>query len=117
MITFPLTGIKYTPLYISVAPTELIYPSTPLTQAAEVGCRGKETMASPIYKTGKQIRSISEVDQLECLFYKVKFGKNFRTIHRSFLISWQYRTLLIWIERGWVYEAERVVRERDTGTS
>lgn len=64
-------------------------------------------MTAPIYKTGKQIRSISEFDQSECRFFRVKFGYNtMRTIHRSFLISWQYRTLLIWIERGWVYETE-----------
>ena len=52
-------------------------------------------MTLPKYKFGKQIRSISEFDQSECLFFRVKFGKYYRTIHRSFLISWQYRTLLI----------------------
>lgn len=65
-------------------------------------------MTLPKYKFGKQIRSISEFDQSECKLYRVKFGKCYRTIHRSFLISWQYRTLLIWIERGWVYEAENI---------
>ena len=62
-------------------------------------------MTLPKYKKGKQIHSISEFDQSECLFYKVKFGKYYRTKHRSFLIGWQYRTLLIWIQRGWIYEA------------
>ena len=66
-------------------------------------------MTQPKYKFGKQIRSISEFDQSECLFFKVKFGKYSRTIHRSFLISWQYRTLLIWIERGWIHEAEEII--------
>lgn len=66
-------------------------------------------MTLPKYKFGKQIRSITEFDQSECLFYRVKFGKYYRTIHRSFLISWQYRTLLIWIERGWIYEAEEIM--------
>lgn len=68
-------------------------------------------MTQPKYKKGKQIHSISEFDQSECKYFKVYFGdKNSeQTKHRSFLISWQYRTLLTWIQRGWVYEAEEIV--------
>ena len=67
-------------------------------------------MTPPKYKTGKQISSISDFDQSECKFFKVRFGgeRNFQTKHRSFLISWQYRTLKMFIERGWVYEAVRM---------
>ena len=74
-------------------------------------------MTLPKYKHGKQIRSITEFDQSECKYFRVKFGNKIQTKHRSFLISWQYRTLLIWIERGWVYEAERIVCETGSRTT
>ena len=74
-------------------------------------------MTLPKYKFGKQIRSISEFDQSECLFFRVKFGKYYRTIHRAFLISWQYRTLLIWIERGWIYETEEIICGTSAGNA
>lgn len=65
-------------------------------------------MTQPKYKIGKQIHSVAEFEQSDCTFFKVRFGNNLKTIHRGFLISWQYRTLLIWIERGGVYEAESI---------
>lgn len=65
-------------------------------------------MTLPKYISGKQIHSISEFDQSECMYYRVEFGNKTQTKHRSFLISWQYRTLLIWIERGWIYEANAI---------
>lgn len=65
-------------------------------------------MTTPKYRTGKQIRSIAEFDQSECKHFRVKFGDKIQTKHRSFLISWQYRTLLNFIQRGWVYEAETI---------
>lgn len=67
-------------------------------------------MTTQKYKKGKKIRSISEFDQSECKYFKVFFGdtNSLQTKHRSFLISWQYRTLLIWIERGWIYEANHI---------
>lgn len=68
---------------------------------------GQVTMSKRKYGLGKQICSISDFDHSENKFYIVYFGPtNPRTIHRSFLISWQYRTLLTWIVRGWVFEAD-----------
>ena len=66
-------------------------------------------MSKPKYKQGKQICSISEFDQSECLYFKVRFGNRFQTKHKSFLISWQYRTLLNFIQSGRVFEAEKEV--------
>lgn len=64
-------------------------------------------MSSKKYKRGDQIHTVSDFDQSSSKFYIVYFGPtNPRTIHRSFLISWQYRTLLTWIARGWVFEAD-----------
>lgn len=63
-------------------------------------------MSKPIYKQGKMIRSISEFDQSDAKYFKVRFGQNFKTMHRSFLISWQYRQLLKFIGSGWIFEAE-----------
>lgn len=65
-------------------------------------------MSKPKYKQGKQIRSISEFEVCESLYYKVRFGSNIQTKHRAFLISWQYRTLLEFIKRGDIYIADRV---------
>lgn len=64
-------------------------------------------MSKRKYRRGKQICSISDFDHSESKFYIVYFGStNPRTIHRSFLMSWQYRTLLNSIIRGGVFEAE-----------
>lgn len=61
-------------------------------------------MAKAKYKTGKKICSISEFDACEKLWYKWRG----RTVHRSMLISQQYRTLLNWIISGMLYEAEYI---------
>ena len=64
-------------------------------------------MSDAKYKRGKQINTISDFDQSEKLYYIVYFGPTCpRTRHRSFLISWQYRTLLDFIQKGWIWEAE-----------
>ena len=64
------------------------------------------------YKRGEQIKTVADFDNCKSIWYIVYFGStNPRTIHRAFLISWQYRTLHIFIERGWVFEAERRVND------
>ena len=62
-------------------------------------------MSKSKYKQGKQICSIADFEKSECLYFKVKFGNKIQTKHRAFLISWQYRTLKMFIDRGWVFEA------------
>ena len=61
-------------------------------------------MSKPKYKQGKQICSMADFEKSECLYFKVKFGNKIQTKHRAFLISWQYRTLKMFIDRGWVFE-------------
>jgi hypothetical protein len=40
----------------------------------------------------------------------INFGlSGFKTRHRSFLISWQYRTLETFINNGKVYEADAII--------
>lgn len=66
------------------------------------------------YKQGKQICSISDFDKSCSLYYMVHFGaKNVQTKHRSFLMSWQYRTLLNFIIKGLLFEAERMELEHE----
>lgn len=60
-------------------------------------------MSKSMYTQGKRIETISEFDQCESLWYKW----NGKTIHRSVLISLQYRTLLNAIISGRIYVAER----------
>ena len=69
-------------------------------------------MSKPKYKQGKLIKSISDFDKNKSEFYRVDFGKNTRTIHRSFLISWTYRTLENFINRGGIHEAEMTEEEK-----
>lgn len=66
-------------------------------------------MTKAKYKTGKKIRSISEFDASEKLWFKW----NNRTVHRSMLISQQYRTLLNWIKRGMIYECDDVRKDNE----
>ena len=59
-------------------------------------------MSKAKYKQGKKIRTISEFDQCESLWYKW----NGKTTHRSVLMSLQYRTLLETIIAGRLFRAE-----------
>lgn len=61
-------------------------------------------MSKTRYRKGKRIYSISEFDTCKSLWYKW----NDKTIHRSFLISLQYRTLLNTIISGRLYTAELI---------
>ena len=64
-------------------------------------------MSKPMYKKGRRIESVSDFDQCESLWYKW----NEKTVHRSILISLQYRTLLNAIIGGRVFVAERITDE------
>ena len=64
-------------------------------------------MSKSMYKKGRRIESVSDFDQCESLWYKW----NEKTVHRSVLISLQYRTLLNAIIRGRVFVAERITDE------
>lgn len=57
------------------------------------------------YGRGRPIYIISDFDDSDSLWFKVRFGNKVKTLHRSFLESWPYRTLLNKIEQGEVYEA------------
>lgn len=59
-------------------------------------------MSKAKFKAGKRIESIGEFEQCPNAWYKLRG----RTVHRSFLMSQQYRTLFWMIMRGELYEAE-----------
>lgn len=69
-------------------------------------------MTARKYKKGKQICSVSDFENSSYEYFCVIFGKTEKTMHRGFLISWQYRTLKKFIDRGWVFEAERITDGR-----
>lgn len=70
-------------------------------------------MSEKKYKRGQQIKTISDFDKSTSKYYIVYFGPTLpRTRHRSFLISWQYRTLLDFIMKGWVFEANYIGEEQ-----
>lgn len=58
------------------------------------------------YKKGKLIRTICDFDHSKSLWFKVVFGNKEKTIHRAFLVSWQYHMLEMFISARRVYEAE-----------
>lgn len=67
-------------------------------------------MSKKKYKRGNQLHSISDFDQSCSHYFIVYFGStNPQTKHRSFLMSWQYRCLLNFIIRGWVFEADPIL--------
>lgn len=66
-------------------------------------------MSKSKYKRGRRINSISEFDACESLFYK--YGS--QTIHRSVLMSMQYRTLLHLISCGAIWTAELKTEEEE----
>ena len=65
-------------------------------------------MSKRKYKRGRAIRRIEDFEYCPSEFYIVKFGKTDKTLHYSFLISWQYRTLKKFIELRCVFAAERI---------
>lgn len=68
-------------------------------------------MSKPKYKQGKQIKTVADFSKSNNTWFKVNFGNRQKTLHRSFLISWQYRTLELFINRGSVYEADNIKGE------
>ena len=68
-------------------------------------------MSKAKYTTGKLITSIAEFSESKAKFYKVRFGEQYKTRHRSFLISWQYRVLETFINHSCIFEAEEIKDE------
>ncbi len=58
------------------------------------------------YKSGKPIQTVADFENSKCDFFMVTFWNRTTPRHRGFLISWQYRTLKNFIDRGWIYEAD-----------
>lgn len=58
------------------------------------------------YKKGRKIVSVSSFEESPATFYRIRFGKHEKTLHRGFLESWQYHTLHNFIHGGCIYEAE-----------
>lgn len=67
-------------------------------------------MSKPKYKQGKPIKSVADFAKSDKKWFKVRFGSKSKTLHRSFLISCQYRTLELFINKGSVYEAEKITK-------
>ena len=63
------------------------------------------------YRRGKRIGSVADFEKSRVLWYRVTFGTYERTLHRSFLESWQYHTLDMFIRSGRVYEAELIEKD------
>ena len=68
-----------------------------------------EPMSKSMYKKGRRIESVADFDKCESLWYKW----NEKTVHRSVLISLQYRTLMNSIISGRIFVAERRTDGRD----
>ena len=70
-------------------------------------------MSKPKYEKGKQIRSVSQFAKSNNIWFKVNFGNGeFRTVHKSFVISLQYRVLEQYINKGNVFEAKSLKTEK-----
>ena len=63
-------------------------------------------MSKPKYKRGKQIKTVADFEKSGATWFRVLFGMTERTKHRSFLISWQYHTLEMFIRAGRIFEAD-----------
>lgn len=68
-------------------------------------------MSKRKYKRGAQIKTIAEFDQCESKWFVIRYPDHDKTLHRSFIISWQYRTLLGFINRGMLYKADDIKEE------
>lgn len=68
-------------------------------------------MSKPKYKMGRRIKSVADFSRTCWPWFIVEFGNTIKTLNRSFLISWQYRTLENFINLGRVYVAEPIKEE------
>lgn len=65
-------------------------------------------MSKPKYRRGKLIHNMAEFERYKGDFFIVWFGNQHKTLHRAFLVSWQYRTLENAIKTGRVNTAEKL---------
>ena len=70
-------------------------------------------MAKPKYKRGRQIRSVADFSITKSQWYIVNFGSRQKTLHRSFVVSWQYHTLETFINIGMVYVADPITNKEE----
>lgn len=64
-------------------------------------------MSKPKYKQGACIESIADFDSCENTYYKW----HRKTLHKKFLMSWQYAMLREQIRQGLLYRAEKIEEE------
>ena len=68
-------------------------------------------MSKRKYKAAYPFMTMTGFANYQGTYFVVKFGKNLKTVHRSFLESWQYRLLKQFVENGRIYAAERIIDE------
>lgn len=57
------------------------------------------------YKKGKQIKSLDELSKQEFIYFFDKIT------HRGWFGSWQFRLAQRYINRGWLFKAEKICDE------
>jgi len=65
-------------------------------------------MSKRKYERWYPVRSIAEFEELQFDWYIVRYGNKYKTTHRSFLISQQYRVLVNKINGGDIWIANRI---------
>lgn len=71
-------------------------------------------MSKPKFKRGRKIESVSDFSRTSCQWFIVNFGRRQKTLHRSFIVSWQYYTLETFIKIGMVYVADPIADKEET---
>lgn len=74
-------------------------------------------MSKRKYKAAYQFKTMAGFAFYHGTYFVVKFGKCMKTVHRSFLESWQYRLLEQFVKSGRIYAAERIIDENAEGNS
>lgn len=63
------------------------------------------------YKLGKRLTSIEEFDNSDRAFFIIRFRDALGTRSRTIVEGWQYKTVKAYIEKGHLFEADKVVQE------
>jgi len=63
------------------------------------------------YEKGWQIWDLDDFENNVSDFYIVRFGDTYKTLHRSFIMSWQVRTLLLFIKHKRIWTARLIESE------
>ena len=68
-------------------------------------------MTARKFQKGRPVLSIADFSRCSCEWFWIAFGSTEKAVHRSFVISWQYRIIEDFIKRRQIFVADAIKKE------